>query len=234
MISAKLLLAASHRSSQPLQGDTMAFRAFPGGHARHICSFLSLIFLLSLPSLSHAAEHDFYRFPLFFGNADAPNTIIMYDNTECPSCRKIWPAVLGTFQGLDPAHTRFVIQGGGKSAQGDKAMLTAIALAEQNQELGRIFLTAAFASEQAIAKPVPFAITLAKKKKLPLDEAKLERDVSPENEVKRAEAKAATKEKYGLKGSPSFVINGVVYEGLVGAAPMLQFMKEHPPTLQLP
>ncbi len=212
----------------------MVFRAFASGHVRHICSFLSLLFLLFLPSPTHAAEHDFYRFPLFFGNADAPNTIIMYDNTECASCRKIWPAVLGTMQGLDPAHTRFIIQGGGKSAQGDKAMLTAIALAEQSQELGREFLTAAFASEKAIAQPVAFAKKLAQKKKLPLDEAKLERDVSPENEAKRAEAKAAIKEKYGLKRTPSFVINGVVYEGLVGAAPMLQFMKEHPPVPQLP
>ncbi|WP_027187097.1 thioredoxin domain-containing protein [Desulfovibrio cuneatus] len=212
----------------------MAFGTLAGGHARRICSFLFLLFLLSLPSLTHAAEHDFYRFPLFFGNADAPNTIIMYDNIECPSCRKIWPAVVGTIQGLDPAHTRFIIQGGGKSAQGDKAMLTAIALAEQNQALAREFVTAAFASEQAIAKPVPFAIALAKKKTLPVDAAKLERDVSPENEAKRAEAKAAIKERYGLKRTPSFVINGVVYEGLVGAAPMVQFMKEHPPVPQLP
>ncbi len=206
----------------------MLFRAFAGFHGRNICSLLSLFFLLLLPTPTHAAEHDFYRFPIFFGNADAPNTIIMYDNTECGACRKIWPAVLATMQWLDPAHTRFIIQGGGKTIQGDKAMLTAIALAEQNQQLGREFLTATFASEQAIAKPVPFAISLAKKKKLPLDEAKLERDVSPENEAKRAEAKAALKEKYGLKRTPSFVINGVVYTGLVGAAPMVEFMKEHP------
>lgn len=206
----------------------MLFRAFAGFHGRNICSLLSLFFLLLLPTPTHAAEHDFYRFPIFFGNADAPNTIIMYDNTECGACRKIWPAVLATMQWLDPAHTRFIIQGGGKTIQGDKAMLTAIALTEQNQQLGREFLTATFASEQAIAKPVPFAISLAKKKKLPLDEAKLERDVSPENEAKRAEAKAALKEEYGLKRTPSFVINGVVYTGLVGAAPMVEFMKEHP------
>lgn len=212
----------------------MAFSAATGGYLRRVLLFISLLYFLALPLPTHAAAHDFYRLPLFFGNVDAPNTIIMYDNTECGSCRKIWPAVLGTLQGLDPAHTRFIIQGGGKSMQGDKAMLTAIALAEQSQELGREFLTAAFASEQALAKPVAFAITLAKKKKIPLDAAKLERDVSPENDAKRAEAKTATKEQYGLKHTPSFVINGVVYDGLVGAAPMLEFMKGHPPVPALP
>ena len=212
----------------------MVFRALTGYFTRRIILFIPMLFLLALPLPTQAAEHDFYRFPLFFGNVDAPNTIIMYDNTECGACRKIWPAVLATMQWLDPAHTRFIIQGGGKTVQGDKAMLTAIALAEQNQELAREFLTAAFASEKAIAKPVAFAITLANKKKLPLDEAKLERDVSPENEAKRAEAKAAIKEQYGLKRTPSFVINGVVYTGLVGAAPMVEFMKEHPPVPRLP
>ena len=212
----------------------MVFSTAIGAHPRRVLLFISILFLLVLPLSTHAAEHDFYRFPIFSGNVDAPNTIIMYDNTECGACRKIWPAVLATMQWLDPAHTRFIIQGGGKTLQGDKAMLTAIALAEQSQELGREFLTASFASEQAIAKPVAFAISLAKKKKLPLDEAKLERDVSPGNEAKRAEAKAAIKEQYGLKRTPSFVINGVVYTGLVGAAPMVEFMKEHPPVPLLP
>ncbi len=80
LLSARLPFPAAQQSPQPLQGATMVLRALTGYFSRRTILFIPMLFLLALPLPTQAAEHDFYRFPLFFGNVDAPNTIIMYDN----------------------------------------------------------------------------------------------------------------------------------------------------------
>ena len=157
------------------------------------------------------------RAPLFFGHPDAPNTLIVYTNPQCPPCRALWPVMPSLFQALDPHRAKIIVSGYGFFDEGTRLMFVAAALAEQRPDLASLFLSAVMQAgatpqlqgwdwvEATLAAP-PFAAQY--------DNDRFRRIVnSTEAAAAYLEGVEHIRSTYHLTHTPTLVINGHIFTG---------------------
>ena len=144
------------------------------------------------------------------GPANAANTMVEFYDYDCPYCRASLPAVK-KFYDQHKNDTRFAFIEFPLDIHGPGAVLAAKAsLAARNQPehfLAFHFLTMS-ETEQLNEQMI-----LADAKKAGLDIKKLQADMASPDIAKTLDQSHAFAKKIGLDGTPTFVINGVMYPG---------------------
>lgn len=159
---------------------------------------------------------------VIWGKKDARVTIVEYSDFECPYCQRGAEAIDQVLKAY-PNDVRVLL----KHLPLDfhpKALPAAKyfeAVAKQNQALSKKFHDEIFRNQNDLkAKGEDFLKSTAKK--LGVDMAKLNRDLSDEKIATRISSDTAEAQKFGFSGTPGFLINGV---SLRGAYPFSEFKK---------
>ena len=158
------------------------------------------------------APADFIRAPRFFGERDAPNTIIIYTNPQCPPCKRQWEHLPELFARLDAKKTKVIVLGRGFFDQATRLLYTAALLAMQDQEMGLAFL-----GESMRSGPAPYidgdrwlCDWLGRSGFLPRFDEQAYLSLASRDDLGRAylEGVARVREQYGLTSTPSVIVNG--------------------------
>jgi protein-disulfide isomerase len=162
------------------------------------------------------------RIAFVTGPVNAPNTMVEFYDYDCPYCRASLPAVKKAYE-QHKNDTRFAFIEFPLDIHGPGAVLAAraslAARAQPDKFLAFHYLMMG-ESEQMTEDMV-----MADAKKAGLDLKKLEADMaSPEVAKIVADSHAFGKE-IGLQGTPTFVINGVMYPGMLDDASMAAAFK---------
>jgi protein-disulfide isomerase len=162
------------------------------------------------------------------GPADAPVTLVEYGDFECPYCRAAVPIVRG-LQDVLGARLRFVFRNFPLRTQHPHAMHAAEA-AEAAGAQGRYFEMHAvlFGHQDALTDDdlVVFAGDLG------LDSDRFRRELESHEHAGRVRADFDGGLRSGVRGTPTFFIDDVRYDGLVGVRQMLEAIREaHPDTV---
>jgi len=146
------------------------------------------------------------------GPADAPNTMVEFYDYDCPYCRASLPAVK-KFYDRHKNDTRFAFIEFPLDIHGPGAVLAAKAsLAARGQP--EHFLAFHFLM-MAETEQLNEQMILADAKKAGLDIRKLQADMAKPDIARAVDQSHAFAKKIGLDGTPTFVINGVMYPGAV-------------------
>ena len=152
------------------------------------------------------------------GKATAPVTVVVYSDFLCPYCAK-GAVTLKEFMERHPDTVRVLFK---HYATDDVSRLAAMvyeALALQDPKLAFAFHDAAFAAQQELSlagEPGVYALAV----KLGADVKKLKRDLRRPELAARVDADVAEARRFGIDGTPTFLINGV---SVRGAAPLSEF-----------
>ena len=146
------------------------------------------------------------------GPVSAANTMVEFYDYDCPYCRASLPAVK-KFYNQHKNDTRFAFIEFPLDIHGPGAVLAAKAsLAARNQP--EHFLDFHFLM-MAETEQLNEQMILADAKKAGLDIKKLQADMAKPDIARAVDQSHAFAKKIGLDGTPTFVINGVMYPGAV-------------------
>ena len=148
------------------------------------------------------------------GPADAPITIVEYSDFQCPYCRsavdlmkKTQQAYKGKIRFLFKQHPLPMHPQAMAAAQ----MFEAIAL--QSPEKAYLFHDGIYEKQEEMREKKE-ALLLDVAKQVGANVPRAQADMNSDAVKKRIEDDTAEAEKFGFRGTPSFLINGVGFEGL--------------------
>lgn len=159
---------------------------------------------------------------VFFGSANAPITIVEYTDFECPYCRQEAPVMVELFKRYGdrvrlvvksmpmPFHSR---------AMPAARMFEAIALQDVSKA-PKFYDTMYEHQERLVAEGDRFLEETVRS--LGLDVARARRDAAGDVVSARIAADIAEAQRFGVTGTPGFLVNGVL---LQGAYPMETFAR---------
>jgi protein-disulfide isomerase len=154
----------------------------------------------------------------FLGPADAPVTIVEYSDFLCPYCAKASLTVAELMR-RHPGNIRLLFKhypvhpGSIEPA----AMFEAIGLQDTN--MAWRFAEAAFANQQILADGTGKGV-VALLAMIQADYAKLKKDSESREVLARIQADTVEARRFGIDGTPTFLVNGVM---LRGAVPLADF-----------
>lgn len=154
------------------------------------------------------------------GPADAPITIVEFSDFECPYCSRGYNTVKEVLKAY-PGKVKFVFKHLPLEFH-PKAMPAAKyfeALNRQSSEKAYAFHDMIFENQDKL-KSQGEAYMKETAKKIGADLKKLEKDLADATLMDRINADVAEAQKFGISGTPGFVINGV---SLKGAYPFSEF-----------
>ncbi len=159
---------------------------------------------------------------VFFGKASAPVTIVEYSDFECPYCSKGFQTVKQILTEY-PNEVRVLFKhlplDFHPKAMPAAKMFEAIAL--QDKGKAQKFHDLIFQNQEEFKKKGDAYMKQAAKS-LGVDIKKMESDLSQPTIAARIEADIEEAKKFGISGTPGFIINGV---SLRGAYPFPEFKK---------
>ena len=148
----------------------------------------------------------------FLGSADAPLVLVEYSDFECPFCKR----GLDTVNNLREKYgdkIRFIYKHLPLSFH-DNAKIAAQyfeAIALQDGQKAYRFHDLLFAEQTKLKRGEPFLQSIAKKSGA--DMAKLKRDLHSEKVLGRIEEDQKEAAKFGIQGTPGFLLNGIPVKG---------------------
>ena len=146
------------------------------------------------------------------GPKDAPITLVEYSDFECPFCTRGNETVEKLMKKYD-GKIRFIYKHLPLSFH-DKAMISAQyfeAIRLQNSEKAFAFHDAIFKNQSKLKEGAAFLDSAAKK--VGADMVKLKKDLNSDAVKNRIAADIAEAGKFGMSGTPGFLINGVPVRG---------------------
>jgi protein-disulfide isomerase len=159
------------------------------------------------------------------GPATAPVTLVEYGDYECPYCRAAVP-IVQELQQLLGDQLRFVFRHFPLTGSHPRAQLAAEA-AEAAAVQGRFFEmhAAFFENQEALEKDqlVQYAEDLG------LDTARIRRELSAHSYADRVREDFESGLRSGARGTPTFYLDDVRYDGIIGVRQFLSAIEEaHP------
>lgn len=151
------------------------------------------------------------------GEPDAPVTLVQYGDYECPDCAAAFPIVTRLRETLGP-RLRFVFRNFPQNSIHPHASVAAQA-AEAAGAQGKFWAMhdLLFAHQATLADHPMDEFAL----KLGLEIYKFNADLSSERFARRVREDSEGGQRSGVKGTPTFFINGQRYRGEVAYEPML-------------
>jgi protein-disulfide isomerase len=148
----------------------------------------------------------------FRGNKDGVITLVEYSDFECPYCNRGYQTVMGLMKKYE-GKVRFLFKhlplSFHPNAMPASAYYEAIRL--QDPEKAFKFHDEIFKNQRKLQQGKPFLDKLAKK--VGADMAKLKKDAESDAVKNRIKADMAEAAKFGIQGTPGFVINGIPVKG---------------------
>jgi len=159
------------------------------------------------------------------GPATAPVTLVEYGDYECPYCRAALPIVQGLRKALGDqlrfAYRHFPLAGAHPRAQ------LAAEAAEAAGAQGRFWAMHALLFEQQAALEEADLVRHAAA--LGLDAARVQRELAERSHAARVREDSLSGVASGVDGTPTFFLDGVRYDGLVGTQQFLAAIRQaHP------
>jgi protein-disulfide isomerase len=196
-----------------------------------IAVIVALILRPNSSSPSVTAEFDYSSMPVL-GNPDAPVKIVEYGDYQCPSCRNfnldIKPDVVKQEIDTGKAALYFqdmIVLDGNGIDDSNRMALAAHSIYHQDKESFWKFTDAIY-REQGQEKTgwatTDVILNLAKSEKLPIDYDKLKSDIENKTYQSEIDASLAQGNKLGVNSTPSFFINGKLYNGGYTAKDFIQ------------
>lgn len=156
----------------------------------------------------------------YLGAANAPVTIVEYSDFLCGYCAQASQA-LQEVMAKNPGRIRLLFKHYPAHQGSLEPAAVFEALGMQSKDAAWKFAELAFANQQSLAdgsgKGVA-AVLAEVKAGAKLDAAKLEKDMKSPAVRARIEADVAEAARFGVEGTPSFVVNGVMVRGALSAA----------------
>jgi protein-disulfide isomerase len=146
------------------------------------------------------------------GPKDAPITIVEYSDFECPFCARGFNTVTDIMNKY-PGKVRFIYKHLPLSFH-PSAMLSAQyyeAIALQSPRKAMKFHDMIFAQQAKLKMGEAFLTKLAKE--LKVDLLKLKKDINSDQVASKIEADISEAKKFGMSGTPGFIINGIPVKG---------------------
>lgn len=154
---------------------------------------------------------------VYFGNKDAPITIVEYSDFQCGYCAKAVKTIERVLKNY-PDKVRILYKHKPLFPGSAKAAEYYEAIGMQDSKKARDFHDMVFERKGEIKNGEKFLKELAKKLKVNM--GKLEKDLNLVANIVQSDAKEA--EKFGFTGTPGFLVGGV---SLPGAMPYSEFKK---------
>jgi protein-disulfide isomerase len=149
---------------------------------------------------------------VFKGAKDAPITLVEYSDFECPFCKKGHETVDALMKRY-PGKVKFVYKHLPLNFH-PQAMITAQyfeAIALQSKEKAFKFHDEVFKNQSKLKQGEKFLKKLAKD--LKIDLMKLNKDINSDKVIDKIEKHIQEARKFGISGTPGFVINGIPVKG---------------------
>lgn len=146
------------------------------------------------------------------GAQDAPITIVEYSDFECPFCSKSYLTVQNLLKRY-PGKIQFIYKHLPLSFH-ENAMITAQyyeAIALQSKEKAIKFHDTIFQNQKNLRLGEKYLNKVTKK--LGIDLAKLNQDLNSKKVIKNIENDINEAKKFGMSGTPGFLINGIPIKG---------------------
>lgn len=179
-----------------------------------------------------AAVAAYMQSPLFAGTASSPDTIILFTNPQCPACRAEWPIMRALVESRPEGGIKLVIVGQGFDHDGTAALYAAALIAEQNQALGRQYLSEVM--EYWGTRPTEdFALwnkNWQTRSGSAVDMQRFRAGTSTDAAKAFNEATLKVAVDYKVEYTPTVVINGRVYTGERSVPAYAAFMKKSRPS----
>lgn len=148
----------------------------------------------------------------FRGPKDAPITLVEYSDFECPFCSRGYQTVMDLMNKY-PGKIRLVYKHLPLSFH-ENAMVASQyyeAIRLQDEKKAFEFHDEIFKNQTKLKNGTAFLDTIAKK--VGADLAKVKKEYNSEAITKRIEADMAEAQKFGIEGTPGFLLNGVPVRG---------------------
>jgi protein-disulfide isomerase len=155
------------------------------------------------------------------GDKNAPITIVEYSDFECPYCQRSYRTMEKILKKY-PGKIKFVYKHLPLSFH-PQAMISAKyfeAIKKQSKKKAVIFHDNVFKNQPKLKKGETFLLKIAKQLKVDIN--KLQRDLKSKEIEQKIQADIAEAQKFDIKGTPGFLINGIP---LKGAYPIEEFDK---------
>lgn len=155
------------------------------------------------------------------GVKDGPLTIVEYSDFECPYCSRGYKTVKA-FEDKYAGKVKFIFKHLPLSFH-NNAMISAQyyeAIRLQDPSKARKFHDTLFENQQSLQQGEAYLKSIAKG--LKVDMKKLETDISSEAVLQKIEEDKNEAAKFGMQGTPGFVLNGIPIRG---AYPLDHFVK---------
>ncbi len=159
------------------------------------------------------------------GSSDAPITIVEYSDFECPFCARGANTVTDLMKKY-PGKVRFIYKHLPLSFH-PNAMLSAQyyeAIAVQSPEKAMKFHDQIFAQQSKLKKGEAFLTKLAKD--LKVDLIKLKKDINSDQVMNIINTDIKEAKKFGMSGTPGFIINGIPVRGAYPASYFDEIIKK--------
>ena len=158
----------------------------------------------------------------FLGKADAPITIVEYSDFECPYCTRGYNTVKQVKQ-IYGDKIKFVYKHLPLDFHPKALPAAKVFEAAAMQDVNKAFkLHDKVFENQAQLKSGGATWMISEAKKLGFNVKKLEKDMESEKVKSKIDSHVAEARKFGISGTPGFIINGVT---LKGAYPFPEFKK---------
>lgn len=175
-------------------------------------------------------------YPVYYGSRNAANTMIFYHNPHCPYSAKVWPQVRQFAEQQSPDTFKLIVTGEGFDVTGTWLLYHGAVVAEQDQALARAYLSEISRKYKTIRGNTGTWTSAwqKKQKKSAFDIARATALIEQDYDKFYLKGKKRISQKYALRATPSFVINGKVYKGTPNAAGFGAFMAKTSPRAALP
>ena len=154
---------------------------------------------------------------IFQGKEDAPITIVEYSDFECPYCARGF-STIEELRKKYSGKVRFIYKHLPLSFH-PNAMISAKyyeAIALQSPQKAFLFHDKIFENQSKLKKGEAFLTKIAKD--LNIDMKKLKKDIDSDIVTNKIEADIAEAKKFGIQGTPGFIINGIPVRGAYPAS----------------
>ncbi len=172
--------------------------------------------------------------PLLAGSSADTNTVILFTNPQCPACREEWPIMRKFVESRPDGDTKLIVTGRGFTDDGTVGLFVAALFAEQNQALARQFLTDLMKTMPSIPKDGVGQwggqwVAKQKQNGAAIDVERYKTNANAENLQALLAGADQTAGRYGIRYTPTVIINGKVYDGKHSLAGYTAFMKKNKP-----
>ena len=162
----------------------------------------------------------------FFGEKNAPIVIVEYSDFQCPFCKRgaeTMSRVLANYKGkVKIIYKHFPIKPMGLPAS---KYYEAIAL--QSPKKAQLFHDKIFENQIALSREQEEFLKKTVKNIGGLNAKKLEKDMKSEKIMSLIDADKAEAQKFGITGTPSFIINGSLIQGAYPYNDVKQVIEAH-------